>query len=361
MSRRICSIIMGLSSNLRHKMPWWLTVFALLACVSSMSRSLFAQNTPLISGGLGFLTNSSTTSGGTSYQMIAVPVLEAPIGPRFLVESRGNLVESFSPQGNGQGYDTSAFLGLAYLQADYLATSHVTAVAGYFLTPFGTYNERLSPIWISNFQDAPLIFGIGTMPSAAGTGGMLRGNAYSNEKVSISYAAYFSSDSHNKQFQSSRSTGGQVSAYFPQKRLEIGTSYGRSLEGAQSNSFGAHVWWEPAAIPLKIRSEYAHDSHTQGYWIESAYRLSQIGGENSWIGRLEPVFRLQQTFRDSPGSGDFVPAQNTQRTDFALEYHVPHEVRINASYERQFSSAGNFNVWQTGIVYRFLTPVWKGK
>src|SRR5580698_2405626 len=196
--------------------------------------ALVAQDVPLLSGGVGFLTN--TNAGNTSYQTIAVPVLEAPIGQHLLVESRANILETFSPQGNGQRYDHSTFLGLSYLQADYIATPHITVVGGYFLTPFGTYNERLSPIWISSFQDAPLIYGIGTMGTGVGTGGMLRGNAYSTEKVSVSYAAYFSAGSTNKEFQSSRSTGGQVSAFFPKTRLEVGASYGRLLESGKSNS-----------------------------------------------------------------------------------------------------------------------------
>jgi hypothetical protein len=322
------------------------------------SPALVAQNTPLLSGGVGFFTN--TDAGNTSYQTVAVPVLEAPVGPHLLVESRGNILESFSPKGDGQGYNHSAFLGLSYLQADYIATPHLTLVGGYFLTPFGTYNERLVPIWISNLQDAPLIFSLGTM-TGAGTGGMLRGNAYQTDKVSISYAAYFSAGSTNKEFVSSRSTGGEVYAYFPKQRLEVGASYGRMLEGDNSNVFGTHVWWEPKGIPLKIRSEYAHGAHSQGYWIESDYRLSQFRGDDSWIGRLEPVFRLQQTFRNSPSSTDGLPQANTQRTDFGLDYHLPHEVRIDTSYARQFSSTGNFNVWETGVVYRFLFPAWKGK
>jgi hypothetical protein len=320
---------------------------------------LVAQDTPLLSGGLGFLTN--TNAGNTSYQTIAVPVLAAPIGQHLLVESRANILESFSPEGNGQGYNHSTFLGLSYLQGDYLATPHVTVVGGYFLIPFGTYNERLSPIWISNLQDAPLIFAIGTMGSASGTGGMLRGNAYSTQKVSISYAAYFSAHSTNKEFQSSRSAGGQVYAYFPKARLEVGASYGRLLEGDHSNAVGMHVWWEPEKVPLKVRSEYAHGPHSQGYWIETAYRLSQIHGADSLIGRLEPIFRLQQTFRNSPSATDFLPTADTQRIDFGLDYHLPHEVRINTSYGRQFSSTGNFNLWETGVVYRFLFPAWKGK
>jgi hypothetical protein len=325
--------------------------------VLSFGPGLTAQEVPLISGGLGFLTN--TNAGSTSYQLAAVPVLAAPIGEHLLVEARGNLLESFSPNSQG-GYDSSHFLAWSYVQADYIATSHLTIVGGDYLIPFGTYNERLIPIWISNLQDAPLIFPIGT-GTTTGLGGQVRGNAYSNGNVSISYAAYVSAGSTNKQFQTSRSVGGQGYAYFPKARLEVGASYGRLREGNHSNAVGVHVWWEPEKVPLKIRSEYAHGPHSQGYWIEADYRLSQFHGPESLIGRLEPVFRLQQTFRNSPDFTDGLPSANTQRTDFGLDYHLPHEVRINTSYERQFSSTGNFNIWETGIVYRFLFPAWRSK
>ncbi len=319
---------------------------------------LAAQEIPLISGGVGFLTN--TDAGSTSYQTVAMPVLAAPIGEHFLVEARGTLLESFSPKGNGQGgYNTSHFLQWSYVQADYI-TPHLTLVGGDYLIPFGTYNERLIPIWISNLQDAPLIFPIGT-GTTTGLGGQVRGNVYSTGNVSISYAAYVSAGSTNKQFQTFRSAGGQGYVYFPKSRLEVGASYGRLREGTHSNAFGVDVWWEPAKIPLKIRSEYAHQAHSQGYWIETDYRLSQFHGAESLIGRLEPVFRLQQTFRNSQDFTDGLPSANTQRTDFGLDYHLPHEVRINTSYARQFSSTGNFNVWETGIVYRFLFPAWRGK
>jgi hypothetical protein len=319
-----------------------------------------AQNTPLISGGVGFFT--STNGGNTTYVPTISPVLVAPLGQHLLVESRANLIETFFPKPPGQsGYTSSPFLALAYLQLDYLATSHLTVVGGEFLTPFGTYNERLTPIWISNFEDAPLITSLGTMSTGSSVGGMLRGSAISTPKFSIDYAAYFSTKSTNMQFNAERSTGGRVSIYLPEKRLELGTSYGRLLEGTQKNYSGAHVWWEPANTAFKLRSEYAHGPHSQGYWVETDYRLSRFGGDQSLIGRLEPVFRWQQTFRNSPDPTDGLPAADAQRVDFGLDYHLPHEVRINTSYARQFSSTGNQNVWETGIVYRFLFPTWKGK
>lgn len=329
-----------------------------LGLLSSAPRAAAqAELVPLISGGGGFLT--STNGGNTSYIPTIVPVLAAPLGPNVLIESRANLLEDFFPPGGGKPYDHTHFVGVSYIQADYFATSHLTLVGGYFLTPFGTYNERLSPIWISNLQDAPLISSLGAVGSSV-LGGQVRGNAYSNSHVSLDYAAFYSAHSSNEQIVSQHATGGKFEAYFPKQQLEIGYSYDRVLQGTHSNFNGLHVWWTPQKLPLKVRSQYSHGIHSQGYWIETDYRLSKFGGEQSVIGRFEPVFRMQQTFRNSAGS-DGVPGQDTQRADFGLDYHLPHEVRINTSYARQFSASGNRNVWETGIVYRFLFPTWKGK
>jgi len=289
-------------------------------------------------------------------------LIAAPLGRHVLVESRATLLESFFPKGAGRpGYTSSPFLGLSYLQADYLASSHLTIVAGEFLTPFGTYNERLSPIWISNFEDGPLILNLGTMSTGSSVGGMLRGSAASLTRFSIDYAAYFSAASTNQQFDSQRSSGGRVDIYFPEARLEVGASYGHRLQGETTDYAGAHLWWEPKDSPFKLRSEYAHGPHSQGYWVEADYRLSHFGGPDSPLGRMQPVFRIQQTFRNSPDLSDGLPGADTQRADFGLDYRLPHEVRINTSYSRQFSSTGKRNVWETGIVYRFLFPTWKGK
>jgi hypothetical protein len=319
-----------------------------------------AQDTPLISGGVGFFT--STNGGNTTYLPVLSPLLAAPIGSHLLVESRANLFEVYFPKGNGQiGYTSKPFLNLTFLQGDYLVSPHLTIIAGDFLTPFGTYNERLSPIWIGNFEDGPLIIPLGTMGTESSVGGMLRGSAVSMAKYSVDYAAYFSAASTNLQFNSERSSGGRASIYFPASGLEVGGSYGRLLQGTHQNYSGFHVWWEPIDSPFRLRSEYAHGEHSQGYWIEGDYRLSQFGGAESPLGRLEPIFRMQQTFRNSPDPSDSLPSVDTKRADFGLDYHLPHEVRINTSYARQFSATGNRNVWETGIVYRFLFPTWKGK
>jgi len=312
----------------------------------------------MISGGVGFL--SSTTNGKTSFDPTIMPLLAVPVGQHLLFETRDYMLESVSTRGNDESDASKSFWGVSYLQMDYLATRHLTFVAGKFLTPFGTYNERLTPIWISNFQASPLIFSIGTIGSAP-TGGEVRGSLLSNSKVNIDYTAYVTANVVSKQFGSSRAVGERIDAYFPSTRIEIGTSYGKMFEGMHQNASGAHFWWQPWKVPLSVRSEYAHGSHAQGYWIETAYRLSQFNGPDSWIGRFEPVFRLQQVFRNSPDPTDGLPGVDTRRADFGLDYFLPHEVRINTSYSRSFSTTGNGNIWTTGLIYRFMLPAWPGK
>ena len=329
-------------------------IIALLSC----GQYAECQYTPMITGGVGFF--SSTTKGPTSFSPTIMPLVAVPVTQHFLLESRGYAVESVTPRRNGESDQTKSYYGLTYLQLDYLATRHLTFVAGKFLTPFATYNERLTPIWIGNFQAAPLIFSIGTL-NGTGTGGEARGSLVSNAKMSVDYAAYLVGNVTAKDFQSSRAAGGRVDVHFPSRRIELGTSYGRMFEGSHENASGMHFWGKPWSIPLSIRSEYGHGSHAQGYWMEAAYRLSQIKGPDSAIGRLEPVLRMQQVFRNSPDPTDGLPSANTQRADFGLDYFLPHDVRIITSYSRIFYSAGNGNIWETGLVYRFLTPAWPGK
>jgi hypothetical protein len=332
-------------------------VFALATlCVEQYGT---AQNIPLISGGISFFTH--TNGGKTNYDPYIKPVIAAPVGSHLLVESRATILDTFSPNSTGGYKRNPVFKSMDYLQTDVIAGSHLTLVAGDFLTPFGTYNERLTQIWLQTLQDIPLIYGIGTMNTGSGVGGMLRGSAVSTENCSISYAAYYSGNVNSNYFGAERSSGGQGQIYLPKKGLEIGASYGRSLAGTHENSVGTHVWWEPLNSPFRFRSEYGHAPHAEGYWFETDYRLSRFGGAESPLGRLEPLFRMQQTFRSGADSNDGLPSVNTQRADFGLDYHLPHEVRINTSYSRQFASNGNVNIWATGIIYRFLFPTWKGK
>lgn len=332
------------------------TLLSFLFCAVAISAQ---SSTPIISGGVQFL---STTSGGaTFYQPAIAPVVSIPIGDRWLIESRATFDEVVSREDGSTGpYSARTSSSIDYLQLDYIANSHVTIVVGEFLTPFNIYNERIAPIWIHNIADAPLIAGIGTRTSGSSDGAMLRGVAVSRKNVELNYTAYFSALVDASQFGAGRSAGGRVGAFVPGKGLEIGMSYQRFLQNLHLNSWGSYLVWQPSHAPLDLRAEYAHSRGGQGYWVEAAYRFSRYRGEDSRLGRLQAVGRVQQFYLGTPSPDDVIPGADTKRVDFGLNYYLPHNFRLNGSYGRQFSSLGNANVWNFQITYRFLFPLLPG-
>ena len=342
----------------KYRHPARLFSLAALLLLSTAS-TLRAQNTPLISGAVGFF--NSTNTGANFFQTVLAPEVVAPLGNHLLAESRFNLTEFWGRKDGTFGpYQAMYFGSTQYLQLNYLANSHLTVTGGRFLTPFGTYNERLSPIWISKFNDGPLITSLGTRTSGSSNGGMVRGVVFSKPSVQVNYLAYFSAFSNTTQFQAARSAGDRIDVYFPKAGLEVGTSYNRFLQGSRENNLGAHVWWTPANSNFQLRSEYAHSEHAQGYWIETDYRLARWNGPETLLGRLELLFRMQQTFRNSTDPGDSLPQRDTKQPDFGIQYHLPHEVRFNTSYSRKLTGTGNANIWDMSLTYRFLFPAWRG-
>ena len=337
-----------------------ISAFAILCALCGVSTSASAQQDPaIISGGIGFLT--TTNGGNTNYIPEARPVAVLPLGDHLQIETRATILSNFFHR-TGDGYDHFTFKTMDYLQADVKAGSHATIVAGEFLTPFGTYNERLTQIWNQTFQDLPLIYDVGTMNTDSELGGMIHGNIFANNHTSVSYTTYYSANSTNKYFGAKRSNKDQTQVYLPESGVEIGASYGRSLGAVHENFEGMHLWWQPVDTGFRFRSEFGRAPHAKGYWFETDYRLQQLGGgADSALGRLEPVFRMQQTFRDAPDNNDGLPFVNTKRADFGLDYHLPHEIRVHTSYGRQFSPDGNVNIWETSLVYRLLIPTWKSK
>ena len=317
------------------------------------------ENVPILSGGAGFF--GAAQGDVHFYQPVLAPVLTVPLGERWLVESRADLREVISRENGTSGPYQGEFFGtLEYLQLDYLASSHVTITAGRFLTPFGIFNERLSAIWINKFQDPPVLAAIGTGHGYS-DGFMLRGLLVAKPDYRLNYAVYFSTLSTVNKFESQRGAGGRIGIFLPGTRLELGASYRRTLEGDGENSEGVDLSWAPYRAPVEIKSEWAHSDSGHGYWIQASYRLSHLTGSDSGLGRLEPVVRMQQFFRSKPVPDDFLPGGNLQRPEFGLNYYLPHEIRLNGSYARQyFSNMTDSNVWEFGITYRFLFPLWPG-
>jgi hypothetical protein len=311
---------------------------------------------PLLTGSAGFI---STFDGGEPHLgPIATPVVLIPLGRRWLFEARGDF-ESDLVQVPGQsGFHGSVEKSVDYAQLDFIANPYITFTLGRFLTPFNIYNERLYPVWIRDLQTDPLILPIGIGPSNASNGAMIRGGfkAHPAFDFDINYAVYFSTLTSTEYIDSARFAGGRAGIFIPKTRLEFGGSFQHSLEEGHSNSYGFHAIWEPIALPLEIRAEYARSFQGSGYWGEAAYRLSQLPYLERQLRRTQIVGRMQQSFVGASPSTSLFPT-NMKMFEFGLNYYFIDGFKGVASYGRDFSGDGNKNVWTLGLTYRFVIPL----
>ncbi len=336
-----------------------LVVCACLAPVALAQSDYSEHPVPILTGNAGYFTN--VEGGETELAPQITPVLLLPIGNRWLVEARAGFEGEFERKDEGTGpYGGVVEKELDYLQLDYIANKYATVTAGRFLTPFGIYNERLYPIWIRSLQPTPLIYPLGTGSS---DGVMVRGGFSINPKVNLNYATYFSTFSTVNKFESDRLAGGRVGFFLPHPRIEAGVSWQKELQEERANAFGFHFAWQPLALPLNLRSEYARSHDGSGYWIEGAYRLSQLPFWQKAMRRTEVVLRAQQFFageieeEEAEEYGLF--DVNTRQGDFGLNYYLMDGLKASASFGRRLNSDGNVNLWTVGLAYRFAIPLGK--
>lgn len=315
---------------------------------------------PVFSAGMGFVT--AFEGGQPHLEPLVAPVVLVPLGDRWLIETRATFESDLSTPPGSNTFHGVVEKEVDYLQLDYIANPYMTVTVGRFLTPFGIYNERLYPVWIRDLQTDPLILPIATGPSGAGTGVMVRGGFPLSDKVNLNYATYFSTLVTTSPMDSSRFAGGRAGIFLPGPRLEVGGSFQHLLQDDRSNSFGFHFEWQPPATPLDLRSEYARSTQGSGYWVESAYRLSQIPKAQDQFRKVQVVGRMQQYFVGTySGEGWGLLPWNTREFDFGVNYYFRDNLRGVSSYGRQFSSWGNENVWTLGVTYRFAVPLGPGE
>ena len=342
-------------TRLRKKYLFLLVVF--------ISSALFAQTAasdkpiPVLTGTAGYF--NFVTAGQNELNAQINPVLLVPLGDHWLVESRAEFEGGFQRPDGGGPYGGSVSKNLDYAQLDYIANPFVTVTVGRFLTPFGIFNERLYPIWIRSLQQDPLIL---PLSAESSDGMMLRGGFPLNAKANLNYAAYVSAVSTgHSNLESDRNVGGRIGVFLPGPRIEVGASWQKLLQDERTNAFGFHFAWQPTRLPLSVHSEYARSHQGSGYWIDGAYRLSQVHFWERAMRRLEIAGRAEQFFSGqiSPDEAEAaeLPGANTREGEFGLNYYLRDGLKVVGSYGRQFSSDGNFNLWTVGIAYRFAVPL----
>jgi len=312
---------------------------------------------PVIIGGAGFITTFD--AGQPHLGPLIAPVILVPLGDRWLIESRDTFESDLTQEPGRSGFHGKVLKEVDYLQLDFIANPYMTVTVGRFLTPFGIFNERLYPIWIRNLQTDPLILPMGIGPSNASTGAMVRGGFRATSAFNINYAVYFSTLSTESPLDSSRFAGVRAGIFLPKERLEIGGSFQHLLQDDRSNSFGFHGAWQPSALPFDLRGEYQRSSQGSGFWIEPAYRLSQVPFWQDALRRTQLVARLQQYWVGAVPSNSLLPA-NTRQFEFGVNYYFRDGLRAVSSYGRQFSDAGNKNIWTLGLTYRFAFALGHG-
>jgi hypothetical protein len=341
-------------------MSWQARLFLLLCLlpgVAAAQSSDTAKPVPILTGTAGYF--NFVTAGQNQIDEQINPVLLVPLGDRWLVEARMECEGAFQRPDGGGPYGGEVSKNLDYAQADYIANKYVTVTMGRFLTPFGIFNERLYPIWIRSLQQDPLIL---PLAAESSDGMMLRGGFPANAKANFTYAVYASaiSTDHNN-LESDRNAGGRIGVFFPGPRVEVGASFQKLLQDTRTNAFGFHFAWMSTRLPLNVHSEYARSNQGSGYWVDGAYRLSQLHFWQKVMRRTEIAGRAEQFFSGSTSADEAaalgLPSANTREGEVGLNYYLQDGLKAVASYGRQFSSAGNLNLWSVGIAYRFLIPL----
>lgn len=277
--------------------------------------------------------------------------------------------------------DAETEVNLEYAHFSYLLNDYITILGGKYLLPFGEYNERIQPPWINKLVSNPLLFRheIGLIPFSE-IGAQVRGGIpLSNDGIDLEYALYvangprFTSEArgaaleaaNNVDFNKNKAIGGRIGF----RPLPFSSNLGRLKLGASTyhgkwddkGDQWVHIWGVDSAYqtgPLELRGEYANmlrelpggqsSEHREGWYVQAAYKLSQIA--LPFINRTELVFRYsqqRQPFDHDSEEREFVRGQQyslgynywlTPSTVWKFEYDFDDKkgVRNNSELYTQF-------------------------
>lgn len=281
--------------------------------------------------------------GGYSKQNGRSGLFGSPVfGPWFLLQLNNKFLLEVNLD-----FSTSG-VGIGQAQLDWFLADWLTLSAGRFLTPIGSFNERLGPEWINKLPDIPVMFRQ-VVPLTSTDGLQLRGARYLGDlPLKVEYSAYAGNGfqfaqrptaltqvadiqglTGNPDEVTSAAYGGRVGLWAPLPGLNFGVSgYTNGIYSPGSKNhydivdfdFNYHRGnWdfraEVAHNHQQATSFLGHNIDRRGAYAQVAYR--DYPSPHRYLRNLEYVFRY--------GFADFhgINAARLDQTAFGSTFDVP--------------------------------------
>jgi hypothetical protein len=274
----------------------------------------------------------------------------------------------------------TAGFGMRQAQMDWFVKDWLTVSAGRFLTPIGSFNERLYREWINKLPDIPLMFRQ-VVPLTSTDGLQLRGSRYlGGLPLKLEYSIYAGNGFQLSQKPppvgdlqrltggpdqvSSTAYGGRIGLWVPRHGINFGLSgytNGIYSPGSQNHYFLGDVDFNYHRGNWDFRAEFAnnhqeatsfqaHNINRLGMYAQVAYRDYQ--SEHPFLQRLEYVYRygyanfngiktsaLNPTLYATPFD---VPVSRDQHT-LGINYYFYPSMALKLAYEINRERGVNFH------------------
>jgi len=287
---------------------------------------------------------------------------------------------------------TETGLALEYAQLSYILNDYMTIGAGRFLTPFGTFQERLHQAWINKLPDNPFAFDDGGITPEGTVGVQIRGGFALVGNSKMEYAVYAGNsprletgdtedagilfDDNLTDTKDSKVVGARV-GFLPFPELEVGFSvltghvgdagtpfsglrmamYGLDAQYVRDSDllygtvsvFGQWAWSSVTRATYTVNAvPFNFPNHRQGGYLQGSYRPSKA--ESPILKNFEVIVRYDVLHRPN-GAPDPV---DDHRTTIGLDYWITPSAVVKLAYEwdkRMQPGGGLIN--PNGVVIQF--------
>jgi len=273
-------------------------------------------------------------------------------------------------------------VSLEYANLSYIVNDYLTLKGGRFLTPFGTFADRLHPGWINKLPDAPLPFGEdGIAPTSSlgvqASGGFPVGSTKFNYAVYVENGPRLNTTDPDEagrlefnnltDINNNKGVGTRI-GFLPIPELELGYSfqYAKVGEDVDASAYlhavdlnyvrdcprlkgtidvkGQWMWSAVSDVTYDTGSgPFTFNNNREGGYLQVAYRPSLF--KNKFLQSLEGIARFDLI--DNPRGAPAETAFDEQRWTFGLNYWLTASTVLKAAYqsgERRTPGEGHENV-----------------